>query len=347
MNRNVQNQEVQIRQVQTLVFEGIGSESWAAGDDSTVRADLENLQGRLKGWAKKHAIEDMSQVRGLTPEEYDLLIQVLAQVVRLQSGTLNVIEHLESTPMINKKSPAMCIQGLLAHHVYTKIVSRPFFVFRDNSDLFQALFEHIELGKRSISWQSTLVIANMSEVDQNEAHILRSRTLRLLATPPPNGAQGNGTYCHTTNQKAVCQELAREFYESPVRHLVKPPCRKGGNAAAQCLEDLVSIVQYAGELSYKLWSRRTTLEILTLGNLGGVPFRMDFEYMKAHPLHRLYEDDDRCDGWFASVVTHPAVVGYGSSDGKDYSTPRVWMKAEVWLAEDAAAASGAAVEGKV
>ncbi|KAK4252160.1 hypothetical protein C7999DRAFT_10405 [Corynascus novoguineensis] len=341
MNRSVQNQEVRIRQVQALVFEGIGSESWATGDDSTVRADLENLHGRLKCWAKKHAIEDMSQVRELAPEEYGPLIQVLAQVVQLHSGTPNVIEHLESTPMINKKSPAMCIQGLLAHHVYTKIISRPFFVFRDGGDLFQGLFEQIRQGKRSISWQSTLVI------DENEAHILRSRTLRLLATPPPNRAQGNGTYCYTTNQKAVCHELAGEFYESPVRHLIKPPSREGENAATQCLDDLASIFQYAGELSYKLWTRRTTLEISTLRDLRGVPFRMDIEYMKAHPLHRLYEDDDRCDGWFASVVAHPAVVGYGSSDGKDYTTPRVWMKAEVWLAEDAAAAFGAAVEGEV
>jgi hypothetical protein len=61
------------------------------------------------------------------------------------------------------------------------------------------------------------------------------------------------------------------------------------------------------------------------------PFKAGSDIMQAHPLHRLYEDDVRCDGWFVGIVAHPAIVAYGSSDGKDYNNGRVWMKAEVWL----------------
>ncbi|KAL2181473.1 uncharacterized protein P884DRAFT_273981 [Thermothelomyces heterothallicus CBS 202.75] len=326
MSRSVQNQEEQIRQVQTLVFEGIGSDSWAAGDDGTVRADLENLHSRLKSWAKKYAIEDMREIRKLVPEEYNPFIQLLAEVVHLNSGMSSPIEHLES-PLMNKKSPAMCIQGLLAHHVYSGIISQPFFVFGDRGALLQSVFEQIQ------------------QVDQNESHMLRARTLRLLATPPPSANQGNDTHdSYRSLQKATCRELAGVFYNSPARHLIKPAGRADGEAASQCFNDLESIMQYAGELSHRLWSRRTTLRVRTLHDLRETSFREGFEYMRAHPLHRLYEDDDRCDGWFASVVTHPAVVGLGSSDGKDYSTPRVWIKAEVWLAEDAA--NGAARGGE-
>ncbi|KAL2169755.1 hypothetical protein VTG60DRAFT_5651 [Thermothelomyces hinnuleus] len=176
--------------------------------------------------------------------------------------------------------------------------------------------------------------------------MLRSRILRLLATPPPGAHQGDGTHgnYYSTSQKAACRELAGVFYNSPAKHLIKPASRADWNAAAQCFNDLESIVQYAGELSFRLWSRRTTLRVLTLHELRGTPFRKGSEYMRAHPLHRLYEDDDRCDGWFVSVVAHPAVVGLGSSDGKDYSTPRVWFKAEVWLVDDAA--NGAARGGE-
>jgi hypothetical protein len=93
-------------------------------------------------------------------------------------------------------------------------------------------------------------------------------------------------------------------------------------------------VQYAGELSHRLWSRRTFFTVLPLADLKDHHFAARSELMIAHPLHRLYEDDDQCDGWSVGVVAHPAVIGYGSSDGKDYGTGRVWMKAEVWLAED-------------
>ncbi len=92
-------------------------------------------------------------------------------------------------------------------------------------------------------------------------------------------------------------------------------------------------MQHAGELSSRLWSRRTALGVRSLRELDDEPFVARSELMKAHPLHRLYEDDDRCNGWVVGVVTHPAVLGFGSSDGKDYSTARVWMKAEVWLTE--------------
>ncbi|AEO57895.1 hypothetical protein MYCTH_2062435 [Thermothelomyces thermophilus ATCC 42464] len=334
MSRSVQNQEEQIRQVQALVFEGIGSDSWAAGDDGTVRADLENLHSRLKSWAKKYAIEDMREIRKLVAEEYNTFIQLLAEVVHLNSGVSSPIEHLES-PLMNKKSPAMCIQGLLAHHVYSRVISQPFFVFGDGATLLQSIFKQIQQGM----WDTLRCI------DQNESHMLRSRTLRLLATPPPSANQGNGTHdSYRALQKATCRELAGVFYNSPARHLIKPASRADGEAASHCFNDLESIMQYAGELSHRLWSRRTTLRVRTLHDLRETPFREGFEYMRAHPLHRLYEDDDRCDGWFASVVTHPAVVGLGSSDGKDYSTPRVWIKAEVWLAEDAA--NGAARGGE-
>lgn len=167
----------------------------------------------------------------------------------------------------------------------------------------------------------------------------RSRTLRLLATPPADVQQGDERHLHNhiASQKAVCRRFASEFYDSPAKHLVK----SAGKTDPQCFHDLESIVQYAGELSYRLWTRRTLTCVMSLPELCSQPFNVGSDIMKAHPLHRLYEDDDRCDGWFVSVVAHPAIVAYGSSDGKDYSSGRVWMKAEVWLDEDSGVKLGA------
>ena len=179
---------------------------------------------------------------------------------------------------------------------------------------------------------------NVYEVNESESHLWRSKTLRLIATPPPDMQQGDGSPqgevpTYRASQTTVCHNLATEFYNSPARHLVGLSSRKGGNTETQCLSDLDSIVQSAGELSSRLWSRRTVLGVRSLLELGNEPFVARSDLMKAHPLHRLYEDDDRCDGGFVGIVTHPAVLGFGSSDGKDYSTGRVWMKAEVWLSE--------------
>ena len=187
-------------------------------------------------------------------------------------------------------------------------------------------------------WNSTQK-TNAYEVNESESHLWRSKTLRLLATPPPDIQQGIGSpleggLAYTASQTAVCHKLAAEFYNSPARYLIGLSSHKGGNTETQCLNDLESVLQSAGELSSRLWTRRTVLGVKSLLELESEPFAARSDLMKAHPLHRLYEDDNKCDGWLVSIVTHPAVLGFGSSDGKDYSTARVWMKAEVWLSEN-------------
>ncbi|KAK3387753.1 hypothetical protein B0H63DRAFT_521779 [Podospora didyma] len=99
-----------------------------------------------------------------------------------------------------------------------------------------------------------------------------------------------------------------------------------------------SLVQYAGELSGELWSRKTALRVHRLAQLGSenTKFSALTNVAKAHPLHRLYEDEDRCNDWLVGVVVRPAVIGFRSSDGMNcnQNTGRVWMKAEVSLVEN-------------
>ncbi len=340
MSLNIKNQEAQIRQVQALAFVGIGGDSWAAGDDGTIRTELENLHIRIKNWAKRYANEDMGGVKELPADEHGSFIQLLTQVVRRRCGAQNVIEHLESASF-KKKAPVMCLQGLLSQHVYAKIISRPFFVLGDAGEALQSVYmaigqgEILYTGSRVTQTQKT----DVYEVNEGESHLWRSKTLRLLVAPPPDMQQGGGSPqgevpTYSASQTTVCHDLAAEFYNSPAKHLIGFSNHKDGNTETQCFSDLESIVQSAGELSSRLWTRRTALGIKSLLELENEPFVARSRLMKAHPLHRLYEDDKRCDGWAVSIVTHPAVLGFGSSDGKDYSTARVWMKAEVWLSEN-------------
>lgn len=173
-------------------------------------------------------------------------------------------------------------------------------------------------------------------MNEKEAHTWRFKTLRLLAAPQPPEAISNMQRAdrdHLSSREAACYASAMEFVDSPARYLVKP----SPLGDSSLFEELLSVVQFAGKLSTKMWSRRTTLRVLGLSDLRDVPFSSRLEVVRAHPLHRLFDDDDKCDGWPIGIVVHPAVLGFGTSDGREYgqSTGRVWMKAEVWLVERA------------
>lgn len=167
--------------------------------------------------------------------------------------------------------------------------------------------------------------------------------LRLLTTPlTPNEANEeaiNTTNAYAAHRNAICYQYAQDFITSPIKYLFKSCATR--EAAEQLFKDLKSVVQFAGELSSRLWARKTSMATRGLADLKETTFSADSNLLRAHALHKLYdEEDDRCDGCAVSVVVHPAVLGFGSSDGDDYQTSRVWMKAEVLVTEGAASVDG-------
>jgi hypothetical protein len=64
------------------------------------------------------------------------------------------------------------------------------------------------------------------------------------------------------------------------------------------------------------------MSTLGLAELKDAIFSANSKLLHAHALHRPYDEDDRCDGRPVSVVVHPAVLGFGSSDGDDYKTAK-------------------------
>ena len=103
------------------------------------------------------------------------------------------------------------------------------------------------------------------------------------------------------------------------------------NGSRHAFEEIESMMQQAGEISSRLWSRRMTFQVLGLDWLRAHPFEAGSEIMRPHALHRLYEDDNRCNGWKANIVVHPAVLGIEIGDSKDGGVTRVLVKAEVLL----------------
>ena len=162
--------------------------------------------------------------------------------------------------------------------------------------------------------------------------------IHLLTTPPPPTLIPSPcpalatTRAYATHRTTLCYQYTIKLSASPLKHLLKPsPTR---DAAEQALNDLEALVQSASDLSGRLWSRKTSLRVQGLAELKDRVFTAGSQVLRSHALHRLYdEEDDRCDGFGVAVVMHPAVVGFGSGDGGDYETGRVWMRAEVLLVE--------------
>jgi hypothetical protein len=212
MSLGVKKQEAQIRQVQALAFEGIGGDSWAAGDDSTARSDLEKLHSRLKNWAKKYAIGEMSEVRGLASDEHASLIQLLAEVVRFRSGAPDVskIEHLQSGPM-NRKLPAVCIQGLFSHHVYANIMAQPFFALGDAGKALQHVYRAINQGEKlteEINPTGSRVLMSLKSTKVNLICGAPERSGSSLPRQPtynkgPDDTQATTTTPHPRKQSAA------------------------------------------------------------------------------------------------------------------------------------------------
>jgi hypothetical protein len=97
---------------------------------------------------------------------------------------------------------------------------------------------------------------------------------------------------------------------------------------------LRTIMEHAGEISYKLWTQRSYVVCYGLAILLS-PFNHASDYLKAHSFHGgdLFEDEKALDGWKVLLVTHPAVVVHGDSRGTDYSRKRILKKAVVWMGD--------------
>jgi len=333
--RNEQRLESQIRDFQVRAFHNMNGDTWTSGDDGTVRQDLDNLQSRIKGWVRKHALDEMNSIGNLNPDKIEALSSQLTGV----AVPAQILTYLKS-PRMNKKSPAICLQALLTYCIYGMIVKSPFYLFGNANDSLQKVFNDMHSGKSQSHRTSsnTYDLTNIFSlpVDEKEAHLWRSKVVRLLTFPDTEtsatGATGNSTLdIYRASRLQVCEDFVHNFLETPATCLIKTA--KSDDQFSQVFESLNTVVKFAMEVSSRLWSRRSSLELRGLDSLSCTPFSAESDLMKAHAIHKLYDGDTECDGWRVGIVVHPAVVGFGNSDGTDYKAGRVWMKAEVVLLE--------------
>lgn len=132
-----------------------------------------------------------------------------------------------------------------------------------------------------------------------------------------NRTSAGTTSNYIQHRASVCSRRTDEFYTNMAQYLLK---RMSDTEARAAFGALDSIMQSAGELSGRLWSRKTDLRLRRLHHFSGSFFMAGSPEMEAHPINLLDDDEDEsCDGWGVSLCAHPLVVGTGNSDGSNYT----------------------------
>ncbi|KAK0103677.1 hypothetical protein ONS95_005687 [Cadophora gregata] len=302
-----------IRENQEASFGKMESARWAPAEDSKIVGQLERLRREMRSWAKGMALKDMALLKNLEKTDQDSLMDYLSNVVALQNGQLP--GGLE-TP----KSPALLLNALFTHILYSTLFRSPFFFLEDAQNE----------GLNGSRVAETLV--KMYEMAQNsnahDAHTWRSDTLRLLLPPPGSSTSEGQKSLHGVTDSFIVRAAdfhASSFLIGPASHLMKP------DADPKQIEKCKAIFQEAARFSYQLWTRRTEVRCYGLREMGEPTFSVNNPETQPHSLLRYDNHEDLLEGRPITVVVHPLIKVYGTGAAEQYDCDRVWMRAEVWL----------------
>jgi len=121
------------------------------------------------------------------------------------------------------------------------------------------------------------------------------------------------------------ERQALDFLHGPAQQLMKT------STTPELGERLNTIYREAAALAYQLWTRRTAMTCRGLRDLRDLLFDNDSEFLVPHTLVHPDEHEDHLKGRPFTIVVHPLLLAFGTEEGADYESGRVWARAEVWL----------------
>ncbi|TGO11633.1 hypothetical protein BTUL_0105g00230 [Botrytis tulipae] len=303
-----------IRKQQEASFNQMTTSRWMPVEDSKVIGDLDRLKRDMRNWAKKASVNDMDTLLGsLGQRERAALKEALTHVVVFENDEL-------PQGLSAKKSPSLFLTALLTHHVYKTLFKSPFFFINGNIMDGRFVLSEYRMGLEVIYRKGRYS-------NEGDAHIWRSDFLRLQLPPmtPETSEHGQDLHRMTETQIAeVANRQASDFLEGAAQYLI-------GNEGRETIADkLRAIYREAASVSYMLWTRRTTLKILTLKDIAR-EFHPEIKHLVPHSSVNYEKHEDQLRGRAISIIVHPLLLVHGTDDAKDYNHRRVWAPAEVWL----------------
>ncbi|KAF3401417.1 hypothetical protein DPV78_005474 [Talaromyces pinophilus] len=296
-----------LREAQEAAFRALKKGTWMPKEDHRVREEFVKLEENIRTWAKTYALSDISTLQAKITETAEKN-RVLSKLDGYYDGDWDRLVSCTKS-LVQKRLPRILVQALLAKDIFEKIFDNPFFFLNEET-------EDEEQFRSPFGTQLIALYSEMEKVNEAQAHIWRSDTLRLL-------------YVKTQDvRKRISVKRAQAFFQGPVQSLCADLT---DSKKSKCKEELQEVYIRAADLSASLWTQRTHMRNDGLRQLEA--FSIESSEMMAHPLYRLDDDDTCMDSREVLLVVFPLVTACGNDDGESYDQRTVWAKAIV-LVED-------------
>lgn len=161
-------------------------------------------------------------------------------------------------------------------------------------------------------------------MNAKSTHQWRAQLLRIFAT-----AGGNPTLAACKARRA--NALADEFLNGPASLCLRQETEERAVDRVDFLKDEIS---QALDFSLQLWAQRSRLDAMDLKVFHRHSLERYVHQSELMEPHQSQSSDAPEDyhGRRILMVVQPAVVAFGTEDGRDYGEiSRVWLKARVWM----------------
>jgi hypothetical protein len=112
-----------VRRKQEESFRQMESARWVVPEGKKAIEELDRLKRQIRNAAKGIATKDLFKIKQMSPEDRSALMIAFSDVCVLKNGSLP--EELTSA-----KSPALLLNAMIAHNIYTTLFRNPFFFTR-------------------------------------------------------------------------------------------------------------------------------------------------------------------------------------------------------------------------
>ncbi|EED23508.1 conserved hypothetical protein [Talaromyces stipitatus ATCC 10500] len=281
----------QLRDAQEGAFRALKKGTWMPKEDYRVRDEFAKLEENIRNWAKAYALSDISTLQAkITETEKN---SVLSKLDGYYDGDWDRLVSCTKA-LVQKRLPRILVQALLAKDIFDNIFDNPFFFFNEET-------ENKEKFRSPFGTQLVALYNEMEKVNEAQAHVWRSDTLRLLNVKTQDARQ------------RISIKRAEAFFQGPVQSLCTDLT---DSEKTKCKEELQEVYIWAADLSASLWTQRTYMRNDGLRQLD--EFSIESPEMVAHPLYRLDDEDHSMDSKGVVLVVYPLVTAYGNDDGDLY-----------------------------
>ncbi|CAG8225965.1 unnamed protein product [Penicillium salamii] len=319
-----EKQSQAIRDLQASAFHLEDPQQWSSDTDNEIRQQLGGLEKRAKAWCRANCVKRLSlqgELPANPPRGWEAVLRYNANVFAQYD------QHL----------PQIILQALLMHCIYGEIFAKPLF-FLPWRVQGAGGAEGGEAGTEMIARQdlSEVMVGIIHEITRGnlaEGNSWRCNLLRSL-DPKPTGNEPELRVLEATKNRT---EMAREaaansLMEAFLKNSATLPISSSASERT-AVGELRQIFVTAAHLSYRLWLRKSYLEVQTMEKIPANYNRQNLELLRAHSLHTAFLEKDEAglNDCLIRVVVHPALIVHGSSDGTNYEKTRVWKEAVVWM----------------